>query len=272
MGISESQLMSKGAAQSKASDSLPNMDLEVIAAGLPRCATSSLKDAFENKLGIGQCMHMNRCVLNPELMKLVHDAILEKNTEARRAILRQLFSGCSASADFPGLWFLEDLVEMCPNAKFILNVRKDGAAGWVKSIEPTIGQYMDWKYFVVCMWSSSDRWHYRTNVVWNEAVREKFRVEKLCSIEMYDRYNAWVRELMSEKGIQLFEWEPSMGWLGLCNFLRVKVPSEGFPRKNDQKHMTKVRYFLMGRGVLLWMRAFAMPAAAYCAASYLRWL
>jgi len=242
--------------------------LQVVAAGLPRCATSSLKEAFENQLEVGPCMHMNRCVMDPRLMGMVHDAIIEKDTHKRRAILFRLFDGYAASADFPGQWFLEDLVEMYPDAKYILNVRKDGAEGWVKSMAPTINQYMQRKYYLVCWWSRSDRVHYRTNVVWNESVKEKLGVDQICTVETYNRYNAWVKEMMAERKMELFEWEPSMGWAGLCAFLGKKAPTEAFPRKNDQKHMVKVKYFLMGRGVLLWLRAFAVPTVAYYAARY----
>lgn len=246
--------------------------LQVIAAGLPRCATSSLKEAFEKQLDIGPCMHMNRCVLNPDLMQIVHDAIVEDDTEKRRALLRKLFEGYSCSSDFPGQFFLEDLVEMYPNAKFVLNLRKGGGEQWLKSVKPTIGKYMQWTYYAICWWSKSDRWHYKTNVAWNDAVKRRFRVESLCTAETYDRHNEWVRMVAAEKSIQLFEWEPTMGWDGLCAFLGRKVPRCPFPKNNDQKHMVKVRYFLLGRGFLLWARAIMIPAVAYFALRRFRFI
>jgi hypothetical protein len=135
--------------------------MEVIALGLPRCATSTLKLIVEDVLDIGACMHMSRTLPAPPKMKMVQDALQEPDATKRRAILFKLFEGCAATADFPGHLFVEDLVHMYPNAKFILNVRKGGAEGWSASMREAIAPFLSFKYRVACWWSPADWQHYR---------------------------------------------------------------------------------------------------------------
>jgi hypothetical protein len=88
--------------------------LKVIAAGLSRCATSSLQHALENDLGFNPCMHMAYIAPHASLLKKCHDALLETDKAKRQKILHELFDGYLATTDFPGMVFAGDLMEMYP--------------------------------------------------------------------------------------------------------------------------------------------------------------
>ncbi|KAJ9634301.1 uncharacterized protein PV06_00470 [Exophiala oligosperma] len=236
--------------------------LQVIAAGLPRCATSTLKEVFEDQLSIGPTMHMNRCLPQPAKMKLVHDALREQDTMKRRAILYQLFQGCAATTDFPGHLFIEDLVEMYPDAKVVLNVRKGGATDWATSMKTTIAPFMSWSYRVACYWSVPDWWHYQTEIAWEGDVRKRFGVNHFWDSGVYDMHNEWVKRVCREHGKDVLLWEPGMGWEELCRFLGKEVPVVPLPRNNDRKKMEGVVKWRIALGWKLWARKAVMTVLA----------
>jgi hypothetical protein len=93
----------------------------VIAAGLPRCATSSLQTAFDNHLNLSPCMHMARVAPYSSKLKTCYLAIKEPDKTKRQALLCPLFDGYVATCDYPGAFVVDDLLEMYPDAKVVLN-------------------------------------------------------------------------------------------------------------------------------------------------------
>lgn len=87
--------------------------LKVICAGLPRCATSSLQAALEGPvIGISPCMHMAHVAPHADRLRLVLAAMAEMDDTVRRQeLLAQVFGGYAATADFPGILFVSDLMD-----------------------------------------------------------------------------------------------------------------------------------------------------------------
>lgn len=213
-------------------------------------------------------MHMNRTLPSPPKMKLVHDALRERDTQKRRAMLFKLFEGCAATADFPGHLFIEDLIEMYPDAKVVLNVRKGGAKDWEASMLTTIAPFMSWRYRVACWWSVPDYWHYRTEVEWQRMVQEKFGVESFWAADAYDAHNEWVKRVCREHGREVLVWEPSQGWTELCAFLGKKEPEAPIPRNNDRAKMEKIVGWRISLGLKLWAQKVAVPVALSVVGGY----
>lgn len=241
--------------------------VQVIAAGLPRCATSTLQEMFEQHLQVGPCMHMKRCMPYPPNMKMVYSALIEKDKTKRQAILAKLMQGCAASADFPGHIFIEDFVEMYPDAKFILNIRKGNGQDWSDSMATTIAPFVSRKYQVACYWSTPDYWHYKAEAAWQDLVIEKFGVKSHSDPELYEKHNEWVKKVMADHGKQLLVWEPSMGWEPICEFLGKDVPSFDIPRTNERAAMEKMITWRINVGVQQWTKVVAAPLAITVAAS-----
>lgn len=235
--------------------------LQVICAGLPRCATSSLQAAMEDNLGFGPCMHFAYIAADVSQLKLVHAALMEDDKDKRQAILHQIFDGYLATADFPGMAFLDDLIEMYPDAKVVLN-RRQTPEQWAASISGTI-KFLGSKPFaaLTCLWPTN-YWNYQIHETFKWRIRQRRGGVNVFGTGVYDGHLRFVRDLCKRKGKDYFEWEPTMGWEGMCKFLDKPVPSVPFPRVNDTATMKKMAWFLAFRGLVAWMFVFSLPFLA----------
>ncbi|OAQ73631.1 TPR repeat containing protein [Pochonia chlamydosporia 170] len=226
--------------------------IQVIAAGLPRCATSSLQAGLESPhLGYAPCMHMAHVLPHPERSQLILEAIQEKDTTRRRRILHKIFDGYEATTDFPGCWFIDDLMDMYPDAAIVLNQRQDGGEGWMKSFTNSLGLYMTFKYYAMCFLCTSDRIHYNIHQEMGKRWVKKFGVE--LGPELYDAHQDFVLREAKERGREVLIWKAQDGWDPLCKFLGKETPkSEPFPWVNDTATMKVLQRILISRGLLSW--------------------
>lgn len=101
--------------------------LRVIAAGVPRSATSSTQMALE-RLGYAPCLHMAEILPHPERTQLLLDIVTETADAARRQkLLARLLDGYAAVADLPVVFNTPDLMDMYPDVRVVLNQRPNGA-------------------------------------------------------------------------------------------------------------------------------------------------
>lgn len=233
--------------------------LLVIAAGLPRCATTTLKEIFEQTLALGPTMHMNRVLPSPENMRAVLDALQEPDKVARRHILRKLFTGYACAADFPAHLFVEDLIEMYPEAKIILNVRKDGASGWGRSMQAAIVPFTTLKYRVSTYWNESDYLHCQAQSAWNKSVQAQLGVKYFWCEAAYEAHNAHILDICKRHDKDVLVWEPGMGWSQLCSFLQVKEPDVSIPHNNEKGQMEKVLHWRISVGLQQWASKMVLP-------------
>lgn len=252
----------------------------VIAAGLPRCATSSLRAAFEQDLNLFPCMHMKRIIPSVPLIKLTCQALNETEDKSRRQrLLHQLFDGYAATCDFPGTLFVDDFIEMYNNnnnnnnpggVKIILN-KRSSAEAWHRSITDTIARVETRSFFwLTCPLVPTSYWLSRLMQAATETCRRRYGVS-LFDIRVYERHNGWVRRIAKDSGLELLEWEPSMGYDELCRFIGRPVPvspqgeRSEFPHVNDTAAMKRLLRSMIVKGCMYWAAALAvLPAAAYC--------
>ncbi|ETI23070.1 hypothetical protein G647_04866 [Cladophialophora carrionii CBS 160.54] len=210
------------------------------------------------------------CLPLPPNLRFIWEALQERDAQKRRAILYKLFAGCAATADFPRHLVLEDLIEMYPDARIVLNVHKgggvDGGGGageeWSASVKARIAPFMSWQYRVAGFWSVPDQWHRLCLVQWQRFVREKFRVETVWSKDLYDMHNQWVLDVCRRRGKDVLVWDSSMGWAPLCDFLGRKEPEVGIPMTDtEQEEIKGVVQRRMRVGLKLWMRKVVVPMA-----------
>lgn len=167
-------------------------------------------------------------------------------------MLRKIFAGYNASSDYPGMAFVDDLIEMYPNMKIVLNKRKSAAA-WEKSANDTLRFFSSWKYILCCGLIPQCFWHWQLYRQYKGLAKRRFgRDVDIWSAEYYEKHNSWVRDLAKKHGRAVLEWEPSMGWEPLCEFLDVEVPQGDFPRLNDGAEINRLKWDLLKRGVLIW--------------------
>ncbi|PNY26397.1 Uncharacterized protein TCAP_03670 [Tolypocladium capitatum] len=239
--------------------------IRVIGAGLPRCATSSLRAALEMpNVGYFPCMHMAHVTPHSSRSQMIVDAMLEEDRHNRRKLLHKIFDGYEATTDFPGCWFIDDLMDMYPDAPLILNQRHGGGAAWFKSFQGSLGFFQTWTYYLLCFPIKSDRLHWTMHQIARRRSVEKFGVG--LSPEFYDVYQDFVQLEAEKRGRRVLIWRAGDGWGPLCQFLDKEVPKdEPFPWVNDSATMTTVKKVLMMRGILSWA---AILGGAYTAWRY----
>ena len=237
--------------------------IRVIGAGLPRCATSSLQAALEMPaLGYAPCMHMAHIAPHSSRAQLIIDAMRETDTHKRHKILHKVFDGYEATTDFPGFWFIDDLMDMYPDAAIILNQRKDGGVAWMKSFANSLSFFGSWAYFLSCFPVKSDRLHFMIHQVAGRIWKERFGVG--LSPEFYDVYQEHVLREAKKRGREVLVWKAQDGWEPLCKFLGHEVPKgEPFPWVNDAATVQTVKRILVARGLLSWAAIFGSTYAAW---------
>ncbi|KAF2170686.1 hypothetical protein M409DRAFT_19501 [Zasmidium cellare ATCC 36951] len=230
--------------------------LQVIGGGLPRTATTSLHNALET-LGYAPCHNFRMHIIGDTLpythtrtWQRLFDPQTPKST--RRALLHNLYTSTAAPAavDCPTCYFVDDLIEMYPDAKVVLSIRSSPSA-WKTSFAATIGRvatpsmkfatffFPGMTFGVIPLLTRMDELSQRRyGCAWGEEAA-------------YERHNEWVKRVVPEERLLVFE--PKMGYEVLCEFLGVEAPRDGegrvsgFPRVNESKG------FERALGVFAWV-------------------
>ncbi|ROV99533.1 hypothetical protein VMCG_06393 [Cytospora schulzeri] len=229
--------------------------MQVICAGLPRCATSSLQAALEDSpLDLTPCMHMAHVAPHADRLQLAIDCMREADTARRQKMLHRLFDGYAATADFPGIMFVGDLMDMYPSAAIVLNQRGDPRA-WVRSLVDGLGFFSSYGYLISCFLWKTDRLHVKVHRVTKTVFESRFGTQMdFPSVEFYHAYNDWVREEARKRGREVLEWKAEDGYGPLCKFLGRPMPPDGteFPKLNDQSVVKFLKRVLVIRGLMSW--------------------
>ncbi|MCJ1411152.1 hypothetical protein MMC19_005240 [Ptychographa xylographoides] len=241
--------------------------LEVVCCGLPRCATSSLQAAMQDHLGLGPTHHMASVMPYTSKIRQASAATNEPDKAKRQALLYEMFAGYRSLCDAPGCFFIDDILEMYPGVTLVLNKRKSAEA-WEKSMSDTIARFFT-KQFELCGWLIPQ------NVAlvqygksWDTLLARRFGPGmQRYTVDTYNKHNTWVRQVAKEKGVELLEWTPDMGWEPICTYLGKPVPKEPFPHKNDTATMKALLLFFTVRGILSWVALFSAPLVTMYAVS-----
>ncbi|KAI6256352.1 hypothetical protein MCOR28_004683 [Pyricularia oryzae] len=207
----------------------PGCTLQVIGAGFSRTGTVSMALALEKLLGGPVChggtqMHM----LGDEYARRwveVYEARHDRPELLRR--LREVTRGFVGITDMPGVHFVEELLELYPEAR-VVGVRRD-ADRWWKSANEMHDKMTPW-YMDVLLWPvPTSRWFAR----WHELAMERTKELGLLPFgpEYLDRYNDWVSRVVPEEKIVWMEMKDE--WGPLCKMLDKPKPDLPFPRAND---------------------------------------
>ncbi|RDW70978.1 hypothetical protein BP6252_07541 [Coleophoma cylindrospora] len=231
-------------------DSTSSAQLEVIGAGLPRAATSSMQAAFEI-LGYTPCLHMAQIIPHTDRLQLLLDAAREEDREKRHKMVRTLMAGHQGLCDFPVFFFLSDLLDMYPDIKIVLNKRENSQV-WLKSAWESLGFFFTWKFWLSGRLIRTDRLWYALNMECVKMTKTKYGVDNIWSEKAYDVYHKMVHEEAAKRGKEVLEFQPKEGWEPLCKFLGKPVPSEPFPRLNEKAAFAMVKRIFILRGVDSW--------------------
>lgn len=203
-----------------------------------------------------------------ENSRLLNFALEEPDRAKRHKVLREIFDGYNASSDYPGFPFTEDLVDIYPNAKIVLNKRRTSDE-WTRSVRTSLMFFTTYKYMLITFWIPSSWWHWRTFRTYSRLAKQRFGVDDIFSSQCYERHNQWVRDIASARGRDILEWEPSDGWEPLCRFIERAVPREDFPKTNEAAEIEKVRLVLLKKGLWAWAQAVGLVVLIFTIGAYI---
>jgi hypothetical protein len=197
------------------------MPLQVIGAGLPRTATTSLGIALEQLLG-GPRHHMSAIPNHPFDLGEGWSLALAGGTPD----WEELFAGYIAAVDWPASAFWRDLIDEYPNAPVLLSVR-DSAQTWYESMSVTVIPAA--RLPLTPGWSAGrhlvDLFERFTGATeWDDPA---------TLMAAYERHNAAVRATVAPD--RLLEWNAKEGWEPLCHALGKPVPDQPFPWVNKKE-------------------------------------
>lgn len=191
------------------------MALKVIGAGLGRTGTHSLKVALEELLG-SPCYHMTEVFQHPEHVPMWHAAAKGEPVD-----WDLLFTGYSASVDWPSAAFYPELMKAYPDAIVVHSTRDPHA--WWKSASATIFNGIESRP------NDGSGWLEMIMAVLGNRFTLDIRSEESC-IAAFEKFNAQVLAYVPPE--RLVIWQATDGWEPLCKALKVPVPSEPFPLTN----------------------------------------
>ncbi|KAJ3533979.1 hypothetical protein NM208_g7740 [Fusarium decemcellulare] len=241
-------------------DTKPHIEstIEVIGAGLPRCATSSIHFALEadDMLDLGPALHMKRILLSSKRAQLALQAMEEVDRDKRHKLIKELCAGCRSCIDWPVPMFVHDLMDIYPEARIVLNHRpgapEQRGESWAKSCQDILWFYNTLTYYWVGVLFKTMRIHYKMagfGLVYIGILCELLRL---------------VKREAAKRGREILEWQPNDGWDPLCKFIDKEIPndSRSFPHINDTAEMKRIEQTVKVVGVASWVTLGALMFVA----------
>ncbi|KAF5603998.1 hypothetical protein FPCIR_1059 [Fusarium pseudocircinatum] len=212
---------------------IPGKQMHVLCLGLSRSGTDSLRSALMI-LGYSDVYHgfvitarqREDCAFWVPLMRRkLHDP-----TNFQEAIdFDSVLANCEAVTDGPANVFGEELMSYYPNAKVILNRRRDVDA-WYASMKKTCLEVFSWPMWILSWFDTSICWlWWNFELVMKDYYRGDFdQYGKQVSEEHYKR----LEERLADDQRPYLDWSVEDGWEPLCEFLGKPVPGVPFPDGN----------------------------------------
>jgi hypothetical protein len=207
--------------------------MKLIGAGMPRTGTLTQKLALE-QLGFGPCYHWVNVLADLDQVELWNRALDGGGP------WDEVFAGCGATVDWPGGYFYKELIEVYPEAKVLLSVRKPES--WERSFRDTIVALRHGESLMRLLASArgevDPRWRRYLELVdrmfWGpQGTFADGWAEPRQLIDQMQRHNEEVKRTVPPE--RLLVWEVTEGWGPLCEFLEVEVPAEPLPHENDRE-------------------------------------
>jgi Sulfotransferase domain len=209
--------------------------MKLIGAGLPRTGTLSQKIALE-MLGLAPCYHMVNVL-----------GELDETERWRKVLHKELaidevLGDFEATVDWPGSFFTKELIEVYPDAKVLLSVRRGDS--WARSMRDTIWGVLYGDMFLRHISDARrdidpnwDSYMSLMDQMWNASglMEDESTTAEYMSDAM-ERYNEEIKQIVPAE--RLLVWSVADGWGPLCEFLEVPVPDQPFPAVNDSKQFS----------------------------------
>ncbi|KEY73202.1 hypothetical protein S7711_04168 [Stachybotrys chartarum IBT 7711] len=218
--------------------------MEVICLGMPRTGTESLQHALLS-LGYDHTYHgWDINFENPNYAQQWVRLCQKKwfgppsgEVKLTAEDFDAVMGHAVAVADAPASVFAAELIEAYPEAKIILNYRKD-IDEWHQSLCSTLARGPTHVFLFLlscldkeCFWN----WHCYLRYMWPGLFRSldgnAATGMKRCGKWVYKAHYSMIRGMVPKE--RMLEWCVDDGWEPLCKFLDRPVPDEPFPHVNS---------------------------------------
>ncbi|KAA3657063.1 MAG: sulfotransferase family protein [Chloroflexi bacterium] len=200
--------------------------MKVIGAGYGRTGTLSLQLALE-QLGFDPCYHMQTVIKRPR-----HLQAWDKIGQGEPADWLNLLQDYQAAVDFPISLYWRELMDVYPNAKFVLTVRD--ADSWYDSTVETIYQTITLKWLPNVLPPLKLFIRMVNDIIWDGAFNGRF-LHRPHAIQKFEQHNADVQQTIPPERLLVFNVKE--GWEPLCNFLQAPIPNTPFPHANSRRQI-----------------------------------
>jgi len=242
----------------------PNRPMRILALGLPRSGTDSLRTALAtlgyNPIWHGFEMPLSRPTESALWVPLLRAKARGDNQPGKSMNWDVILGDCEVVMDMPPGVFAEELLDFYPDAKVILNRRRN-MDSWHRSLGEAADMVLgSWFLWMLSWFDAELFWWYWSAVLWMGIMGKGVSFEKYgkeWGVEYYER----LERKMWREGKLYLDWVVQDGWEPLCDFLGTEVPNEEFPWKNKagdefQKNADKavekmVRRSLMRIGLIM---------------------
>jgi hypothetical protein len=210
--------------------------MEIIAVGLPRSGTDSLRTALL-MLGYQGVWHgFDFPLKRPEdgvlWVPLLRAAAKGNRNPARNFDWDRLLGDCDGVMDMPPCMFTEELLDFYPDAKIIFNRRADMRA-WHRSLNEAADTVMGSRLFWLLSWFDAElRWWYQSAFLCLSIMGSGPGGFKGNGLEWGLKYYERLEAKLQREGREYLRWDVKDGWASLCKFLQKDQPDEEFPWTN----------------------------------------
>lgn len=220
--------------------------MEVLCVGPPRSGTESLQHALL-KLGYDYTYHGWDIVFDQpapaqEWAKLARRKFcpmdnIDGDCEITAADFDRLIGHCVAVTDAPSSVFASEMIRAYPEAKVVLNIRRDPDKWHQSAMKHLVTANNNWLIYFTSFFSKELFWvwHAYHRILWNGLFRcidgNHYAGIGKNGKWIYREHCDMIRGMVAKE--RLLEWSVEDGWEPLCKFLGKEVPDEPFPWTND---------------------------------------
>jgi Sulfotransferase domain len=201
----------------------PDHPMQVLALGLPRTGTESLRQAL-SILDYNHVYHGFDIVLSPPDCKSWSQLFTRKQKSTTKLTAEdfdRILGHCQAVTDQPACLLSLDLMDAYPEAKVIINQRRD-VHTWYRSVMAITSIIESWPRWLRSLVDAEEFWTNRVITVgWIQYFGGNYR---LNGQRVYERHYEMLREKCKKDARGYLEWKVEDGWGPLCEFLGKNVP------------------------------------------------
>lgn len=224
---------------------------------MSRTGTFSMKRALEALYG-GKAYHMSEVLNKPQHLKF-WSKLASEEISLEEVDWHQTFEGYIAITDMPSAYFFESITKAFPDIKVVLTYRNE--RDWLTSYTRLMRSALHFELIRFLpplnrLWPFAEKLH---ELLFGAAAVEKGKVRPEIVLKGYREHNRRVRQYFHNEGLELLEFNVEEGWLPLCNFLEMDIPSTRFPHRNSGgKGPAKIIANSLGRLSVIPILSFAL--------------